>query len=277
MKRKNYSSDLTDLQWKRIRGYFGWTRKRQVDLRQVWNAILHVLNNGTKWRELPSDFPAWQTVYSYFYNWKLDGSLSRALRALTIEARKAMGRHGSPSVLIVDAQSVKIRVQGWREAVGYDGGKSIKGRKRSVLVDTQGFLWGIDIRAANESDIRAAKEGLLSQADEQILQRLLKLYADQGYDKPSFIQWVENQAKEQAKAAGEEQGRWELEIVKRQGKGFSVQPKRWIVERSLGWTSQVRRLDSDYERTCRMSEAFIEARFIQLTVRKLVKYLEKSK
>lgn len=257
MKRR-YSSDFTDLQWKRVRRYFDWKRRREVNLRLVWHGIMYVLNNGIKWRELPSDFPHWRVVYGYFYDWKQEGRLSQALRGLTIEARKKAGRAATPSTLIVDAQSIKIRVLGSREAVGYDGGKSVKGRKRSILVDTEGFLWGIDIRAANESDIKAAREGLLSELDAEILNRLLRIYADQGYDKPSFIHWIDQQ----------QQG-WKLEIVRREGKGFVVSRKRWIVERSLGWTVASRRLDSDYERTTNMSEAFIQARFIQIALRKI--------
>jgi transposase len=70
---KTYSSDLTDAEWQRIEPLLPADkpvgRLREVDLREVLNAIFYRADNGVKWRNLPSDFPAWQTVYGYFRLW----------------------------------------------------------------------------------------------------------------------------------------------------------------------------------------------------------------
>jgi putative transposase len=66
---------------------------------------------------------------------------------------------------------------------------------------------------------------------------------------------------------------WTLEVVTRlQGqKGFVVQPKRWIVERTFGWLNRSRRLSKDYERTIESSAAFVQVAMIHLMVRRLKK------
>ncbi len=70
MPRQPYPSDLTDGQWRRL---WPWLpapktpgRPHTVSLREVVNAIRHVLRTGCTWRSLPLDFPCWQTVYGYF-------------------------------------------------------------------------------------------------------------------------------------------------------------------------------------------------------------------
>ena len=82
-------------------------RKRRVDLREVINAILYLLRTGCSWRMLPHDFPAWQTVYGYFYRWR-DSELFTHLNAtLREQVRLAERRHATPSAAIIDSQSVK--------------------------------------------------------------------------------------------------------------------------------------------------------------------------
>ena len=68
--RKEYTSDLTDAEWAIIEPLSpedkAVGRLREVDLREVLNAINDRADHGAKWRNLPGEFPAWQTVYSYF-------------------------------------------------------------------------------------------------------------------------------------------------------------------------------------------------------------------
>lgn len=73
LERKQYTSDLTDAEWVKIEPLLPPDklvgRAREVDLREVLNAIYYRADNGVKWRNLPADFPAWQTVYTYFRTW----------------------------------------------------------------------------------------------------------------------------------------------------------------------------------------------------------------
>lgn len=82
-------------------------RPREVDLWEVLNAIFYVLVNGCKWRALPSDFPRWQTVYTYLRNWRKDGTWRQIHDQLREWTRVSELRAASPSELIIDSQSVK--------------------------------------------------------------------------------------------------------------------------------------------------------------------------
>jgi transposase len=87
-------------------------RLREVDLREVLNAIYYRADNGVKWRNLPSDFPAWQTVYGYFRTWVKLGIWEAINTALVEQVRVSVGRKASPSLSIIDSQSVKLGQKG---------------------------------------------------------------------------------------------------------------------------------------------------------------------
>jgi transposase len=113
-----YDSDLTDEEWQRIEPLlppakpFG--KDREVDLQDVLNAIFYRADNGTKWRALPSDFPAWQTVYGYFRLWVRLGVWEQINLALVRQVRVSQGRDAEPSLAIIDSQSVKLGQKGVR-------------------------------------------------------------------------------------------------------------------------------------------------------------------
>jgi transposase len=116
---KEYTSDLTDAEWAKIEPLLPPEkpvgRDREVDLREVLNAIHYRADNGVKWRNLPSDFPAWQTVYSYFRSWVRLGVWEDINRALIEDVRQAVGRDAEPSLTIIDSQSVKLGQKGGRK------------------------------------------------------------------------------------------------------------------------------------------------------------------
>jgi transposase len=119
-----------------------------VDLFEILNAIFDVLVEGIRWRALPGDFPPWQTVYTSFRNWRKDGAWVQIHDRLHAWTRLEQGCCGSPSEVIIDSQSVKSAA-GLQEAVGYDGGKQIKGRKRFIEVDTLSLWLRVRVVAAN--------------------------------------------------------------------------------------------------------------------------------
>jgi transposase len=117
---KTYSSDLTDAEWEQIEPLLPEDKQvgrlREVDLREVLNAIFYRVDNGVKWRNLPTDFPAWQTVYGYFRLWVRLGVWESINAALVKEVRQSVGRDASPSLALLDSQSVKLGEKGGRKS-----------------------------------------------------------------------------------------------------------------------------------------------------------------
>ncbi len=121
MKRPAYTSDLTDAQWQLVEALLPPPkprgRRRTVDARQVINAILYLLRTGCQWRNLPHDFPPWGTVHSYYWRWGRDGVWQRVHDALRDQLRHAQRREVSPSLAIVDSQSIRTTEKGDRAAM----------------------------------------------------------------------------------------------------------------------------------------------------------------
>ena len=173
--------------------------------------------------------------------------------------RVSENRDPTPSAASLDSQSVASAVM-VDEAVGYDGGKHIKGRKRFTLVDTLGLLIAVQVVAANTPERQGAKQ-LLNQLhqERQRVPRLVRIWVDGGFSGEEFLVWVMNTC------------RWIIEVVLRpEGAScFVLLPKRWTVERTYGWLHWCRRLNVDYERLPASSDAFIYIAMIRLMLRRL--------
>jgi transposase len=111
-----YPSDLTDVEWGFVRPLIPPARrgggKRRVSIREVMNGLMYVLSTGCQWRAIPKDFPPKSTVYGYFDLWTYDGTLERIHHALYVRCREAEGREASPTVAVIDSQSVKSAEKG---------------------------------------------------------------------------------------------------------------------------------------------------------------------
>src|SRR5438045_5534598 len=175
--RKAYSTDLTDEQWRLIEGFMpapkGCGRKREVDLREVVNAILYISRTGCQWRNLPHDFPAKSTVWDYFARFKKDGTLTRMIDALRRKVRIEAGREPEPKTAAIDSQTVPTHHQGQDSAV--DGGKNVKGRKRHIVVCSMGLLLAVVVTAANLNEGTQAPR-VLGKLSGQTTSRLDKIY-----------------------------------------------------------------------------------------------------
>ncbi|MBD2166452.1 IS5 family transposase [Calothrix membranacea FACHB-236] len=171
---KSYPTDLTDEQWELLSSLIPeenqGCRPRCVDLRAVMNAMFYILYAGCAWRMLLHDFLKWQTVYYYFRKWRMDGTWERISRKLQQWVRVVEDREPNPSAAIVDCQSVENGTM-VSQAVGFDLGKLVKGRKRHLLFDTLGLVLMVVVTSAYESDSSGAKK-LFASARQIISDRL---------------------------------------------------------------------------------------------------------
>ena len=159
--REAYASDISKEKFEEIRSVLEGVRKRTkpttVDLYEVFCGVLYVLRTACQWRMLPRKYPNWVTVYSYFAKWRTPGeagvsALELLLRNQVCTARQKLGRSTEPTLLIVDAQSVKnTDTAGYR---GYDAGKKVSGIKRHIAVDTQGLPHAVAVTTADAPNVR---------------------------------------------------------------------------------------------------------------------------
>lgn len=212
------------------------------DLREIVNAILYVCRTGIAWAYLPHDFPPYQTVYDYYAKWEADGTTETLHDLLRQQVRVAKGRAAASSAAIVDSQSVKASCNVSESSQGIDAGKKIKGRKRHVATDVLGLLLVAIVTAASVQD---------SAGGQQVLDHLAAAHPT-----VSTV-WVDGGYNAAVIRHGAQQG-IHVEVVKRPStKGFHVLPRRWVVERTLGWLMQHRRLVRDYEALPQRSRTMI--------------------
>jgi putative transposase len=247
---------LSDPQWEVIKKHLPCQRKRKYELRDIVDAIFWYLRIGSQWRNLPESFPPWQSVYYYFVKWQKQGIVEQINFALNQLYRVQMGKEPTPSLVIVDSQSVKTAAF-ISEEKGIDGNKKINGRKRHILTDTLGLIWSVVVHAANKHDgvmgekVVAPLQGYLN--------RMQLILADRAYKKV-FMDWVHQNM------LGVEV---EISSAPASSQGFVPVRWRWIGERSFGCMNFFRRLDKDHEKTTQSSEAWVLWHNCQLILNRL--------
>ena len=258
MNNQLYPTDVTDRQWNCISPLIplpkAGGRPRSLDMRAVLNAILYIVVSGGQWRMLPKEYPKWQSVYAYYAKWRDDGTWQRIHDTLRAEVRRRAGRHKHPTAGCLDSQSVKTSAMAVER--GFDKGKNVNGRKRHLLVDTLGLLLAVVVTTASTSDPAGAR--LLFARLGGASKKLRKVWVDGTY-RGKLVEWAVAHL-------------WfTLQPVLRSDdtKGFVVLPRRWVVERTLAWLTQCRRLSKDYERLSSSSEAMIYIAMTRLMLRRL--------
>jgi len=259
-----YPSQITDAMWAVIepllpaRDPAKGGRPRIYQDRPVLDAIFYVLRSGCQWRMIPHDLVPWWTAYRWYRTWAADGTWDAVHDQLRALVRIAAGKDPHPSAAVLDAQSVKSSEGG--QARGFDMAKKTTGRKRHLITDTLGLVLVVMVTAACVQDRPGGKVMLARLA--AAFPAIALVWADAGYANSidaGLVGW----AKDTLGLL--------LQIVRRRDdvKGFTVLPRRWVVERTFGWLVRNRRLARDYERLTACSEAMIKIAMIRLMAARL--------
>ena len=255
-KTKRYPSDLTDEEWAAMEplmpGVCRTGRRRDVDLREILNAIRYMVRSGIEWRMMPIHFPPWQTVYWWFRRF-VRLLLFRTIHDVALMVDRARAGRAEPTAAILDSQTIKAPAAGGSR--GFDGAKKMVGRKRHIAVDTDGRLLMVNLTTGDIADSTGAQA--VMDALRKRWPWIKHLFADGAYDrrqmldKAAFLEFV-------------------VEIVRRSDKGFTILPRRWVVERTFGWMTRYRRLVRDYEARLDVSEAMIYAGMSSSLLRRII-------
>jgi transposase len=209
---------------------------------RVWSttlmlqALWHLARDGCTWRRLPSAFPPYTTVWSRLHRWRELAVLDRALAVMVACIRLAKGRQQRPTAAIIDTQSVRTGPQ--RGPRGFDAGKKIKGRKRVLLVDTEGNPLGLRVVPADVHEHRA----------------LLALAPDLAAHPSLLLIWLDRGFAGEGPEAFLNGSGITVEVVGiKNRRGFQLEPRRWKAEQVFGNLQRYRRLRVDDEMSCESS------------------------
>ena len=250
-----YGSGLTDAEWAVLEPLLPppcrCGRPRRWPLREVADAISHVLRCSCPWRSLPKDLPPWRTACRWFARLRDAGTWEDMNFAPVMADRERVGRSASPSAAVMDSRSVRTTEAGGPR--GYDAGKKAWGRKRHALADTDGRALVLRAHPASVQDRDGAVP--LLEASRGLYPFIERAFADAGYA-----------ARRVAEAT-----LIVVEIVRRKAGqvGFAVQPRRRVVERTFAWLGRNRRLARGFEATIASATAFLYAASVMLPARRL--------
>ena len=216
---------------------------------------MYLVKSGCQWRMLPNDLPKWQLVYYYYSKWSNAEDFDLLLSKLREKVRSKKNQNKEPSLGIMDSQSVK-----WgnnRSLNGFDGNKKVKGIKRHVVVDKNGFLLAVMVTVANVHDSKAVR--LLMRTLAYFLSPIKVILADGGY-RGEIIEEIRNRFG------------YLIRVVMRSDENkteFKPISKRWVIERTFSWFDNDRRLCRNYELLMENSENIVKLSAIKFLLNKI--------
>jgi transposase len=189
--RKPYPSDLSDAEWEILKQLLpkpkGFGHPVEVDFREILNGIFYVQRTGCQWEMLPHDLPPYSTVYGYFQKWQSLWYLATSSRPSAPGTANAIRPRGT--LYRCDCRfSIRQNDGKKGEVYGFDAGKKVKGRKRHIVVDSQGLLIGVLVTEANASE-RLGAVVVLDEAKEK-LSKLEVIWVERGYSGKNFANAV---------------------------------------------------------------------------------------
>jgi len=244
---------ISDNQWTKIRDLlekpYTTARPRTVSIRTILDGLRYLVRTGCQWRNIDEKYGKMSSLRYYFDKWTADGTWTLLLKRLVLGRRGQLGLKTELSVGAIDSQSVKVAPL-IHEDKGIDGNKQINGRKRHLIVDSQGFPLAIYVGAAHKAD---GKEGieLLAELQENY-KNVSKITADAAY-KNSFEKaayWCDIEVKISQKPPSQQ--------------GFVPQQGRWQLERSFAWLNFYRRVAKDYEKKAIYSVSMLKMAFCSI-------------
>lgn len=256
-----YATCLTDAEWQIAQAFLLapalTVGPRRWSMRALLDGVLHVLRTGCAWRHLPRDFPPWQTTLRWFVRLARSGAFERMAHALAMADRERAGRGASPTAAVVDAQAASSGGTGVAGRRGYDAARRVVGRKRHALVDTDGRLL---LAAVSPADLHDSHGGIaLLRISRRPWPFIALCYADRAYAGP--------------RVADATPVRVELVEPKPGQRGFAVQPRSWVIERTFASTGRCRRFARDHEATPSSAIAFFVLAAATVLLRRLAKPL----
>lgn len=252
---KIYPTDLTDTQWQFIeKNLLFEERKRKHDLKEIFNAIFYLVKTDCQWRMLPREYPKWELVYYYFRKWSFFEEFDLLLSKLRESVRFKRKQNREASLGVLDSQSVKWGTN--KAPNNIDGNKKVKGIKRHVVVDKNGFLIAVMITVANIHDSKAAM--LLMKVLKDLCSSVSIIIADGGY-RGELAENIRN-------TFG-----YVLRVIINGYKNHGFRPikKRWVIERTFAWFDNDRRLCRNYEVSFDAAEQMVKISAIKLLLNKI--------
>lgn len=216
------------------------------------DGILYLLRTGCQWRLIPSYYGNWKTLYHLFRSWSDRPWFDKMLKRLLVTRRMKCKRKKSPSVAIIDSQSVRSGLP--NSVKGIDGNKHIKGIKRHIAVESLGLPLDVIVTTANIHDSKAAYQLVPSTVSKYTTLKIIK--ADLGY-------------KGKLKYLLDSSLSIDLQCVKSNygTKEFIPVEGRWVVERTIAWIDNFRRLTCNYEKLLSTARAMTRLAFFMILLK----------
>ena len=231
-----YHINLTQLQRTVLRAVFPNLEKklRKHDAFDILEAIFIIVKTGMQWSRLPLCYPPYKTVYYHFRCWsEHPAGLEMALHALALMKRTALGQSASPTIGVADSQSVRTGLP--HAESGVDGGKKVKGIKRHIMTDRNGYPLGVHVTLANVHDSKGAEPLIANTLS--LFRDINLIKADLGY-RGAFKEMPFSELGLTVECVKSNHGTSD----------FIPMHHRWVVERSFAWLQNYRRLTCNFER-----------------------------